>query len=118
VSVTHYASILLAGYLSLIHPFVPIIASSCIAITVSLILFYRQVHHGHVVTNGLLMCFPVVATILLSLAGWPLYRIPFVTSLLLWMEEVVEPTPEIDGCRVALAATIVQSIAAFGHTQF
>lgn len=114
VAVTHYLSILVAGYLSLIHPIVPVLASTVIAVFVSLFLYFRGVYGSDILTNAFLVCLPILISILLLLVDWPLYRVTLVTALSLWPNDLALMPVEIDGCRVALVATLVQGIAAFG----
>lgn len=114
MTLTHYASILVAGYLSLLHPIVPVLASTVIAIVVSLLLYYRGAFGSDILTNGFLVCTPIVLSAIMLLVDWPLYRITWITSLVLWPSDLTLMPAEIDGCRAALMATLVQGIAAYG----
>lgn len=113
VVITHYVSIVVAGYLSLIHPLVPVLVSTSIAVFTSLFLYYRGAFGSDITTTGFLVCMPVCLFAFMLFTGWPMYRVVWVASLTLWPNDISMPV-EIDGCRAALMATLVQGVAAYG----
>lgn len=115
IMVTHYISILVAGYLSLLHPILPVLVSSAIAVIASLIIYSRGRYGSDIWSQGFLILAPVSLSIVLMWFGWPMYRTTWITSLVLWPTHVSTSMPvAIEGCRAALMATLVQGIAAYG----